>query len=98
MYRTDKIAGEPDSYAALWDEQYKGRIAMWDDKSAIYNTARLLGYDNVYSLSDEQFEAVKQQPIEQKPLLRKYWSTAGELINLYEIGRAACRERGRQYG
>lgn len=86
MYRTDKIAGEPDSYAALWDEQYKGRIAMWDDKSAIYNTARLLGYDNVYSLSDEQFEAVKQKLIEQKPLLRKYWSTAGELINLYASG------------
>lgn len=86
MYRTDKITGEPDSYAALWDEQYKGRIAMWDDKSAIYNTARLLGYDNVYSLSDEQFEAVKQKLIEQKPLLRKYWSTAGELINLYASG------------
>lgn len=86
MYRTDKITGEPDSYAALWDEQYKGRIALWDDKSAIYNTARLLGYDNVYSLSDEQFEAVKQKLIEQKPLLRKYWSTAGELINLYASG------------
>src|SRR3546814_5985221 len=86
MYRTDKISGEPDSYAALWDEQYKGRIALWDDKSAIYNTARLLGYDNVYSLSDEQLEAVKQKLIEQKPLLRKYWSTAGELVNLYASG------------
>lgn len=86
MYRTDKITQEPDSYAALWDERYKGRIALWDDKSAIYNTARLLGYDNVYSLSDEQLEAVKQKLIEQKPLLRKYWSTAGELINLYASG------------
>lgn len=86
MYRTDKITEEPDSYAALWDERYQGRIALWDDKSAIYNTARLLGYDNVYSLSDEQLEAVKQKLIEQKPLLRKYWSTAGELINLYASG------------
>ena len=86
MYRTDKISGEPDSYAALWDEAYKGKIAMWDDKSAIFNTARLLGYDNVYSLSDEQLEAVKQKLIAQKPMLRKYWSTAGELINLYASG------------
>jgi spermidine/putrescine transport system substrate-binding protein len=86
MYRTDKITGEPDSYAALWDEQYKGKIALWDDKSAIYNAARLLGYDNVYNLTDDQLEAVKAKLIAEKPLLRKYWSTAGELINLYASG------------
>jgi putative spermidine/putrescine transport system substrate-binding protein/spermidine/putrescine transport system substrate-binding protein len=86
MYRTDKITEEPDSYAALWDDRYKGKIALWDDKSAIFNTARLLGYDNVYSLTDEQLEAVKAKLIEEKPLLRKYWSTAGELINLYASG------------
>jgi len=86
MYRTDKISTPPDSYAALWDAQYKGRIALWDDKSALYNTARLLGYDNVYALTDEQMEAVKNKLIEQKPLLRKYWTTAGELVNLYASG------------
>lgn len=86
MYRTDKITAEPDSYAALWDEAYKGKIALWDDKSAIYNTARLLGYDDVYNLTDEQLAAVQQKLVEQKPLLRKYWSTAGELVNLYASG------------
>jgi len=86
MYRTDKISDAPDSYAALWNPEYKGRIALWDDKSAIYNTARLLGYDNVYDLSDEQLDAVKKKLIAQKPLLRKYWTTAGELVNLYASG------------
>ncbi|MBL9035209.1 MAG: extracellular solute-binding protein, partial [Rhodospirillaceae bacterium] len=86
MYRTDKITEEPDSYAALWDERYKGRVSLWDDKSAIFNTARLLGYDNVYDLTDEQLEAVKAKLIEGKPQLRKYWTTAGELINLYASG------------
>lgn len=86
MYRTDKISTPPDSYAALWDSAYKGRIALWDDKSALFNTARLLGYDNVYALTDEQMEAVKAKLIEQKPLLRKYWTTAGELVNLYASG------------
>lgn len=86
MYRTDKITGEPDSYAALWDEKYQGKIALWDDKSAIYNTARLLGYDDVYNLSDEQLAEVQRKLVEQKPLLRKYWSTAGELVNLYASG------------
>ena len=86
MYRTDKITEEPNSYAALWDEKYKGRVSLWDDKSAIFNTARLLGYDNVYDLTDEQLEAVKQKLIAGKPQLRKYWTTAGELINLFASG------------
>lgn len=86
MYRTDKISEEPDSYAALWDEKYKGRVALWDDKSAIFNTARLLGYNDVYNLTDEQLEAVKKKLIEGKPQLRKYWTTAGELINLFASG------------
>jgi spermidine/putrescine-binding protein len=56
---------------------------VWDDKSTLYWAARLLGYDNIYDLSDEQLEAVKQKLIAQKPLIRKYWATAGELAELY---------------
>ncbi len=86
MYRTDKVTEAPDSYGVLWDKRYAGKVSLWDDKSALFNTARLLGYDNVYDLTDEQLAAVKQRLIEQKPLLRKYWSTAGELVNLYASG------------
>ena len=86
MYRTDKITEPLDSYAVLWDPKYKGKIALWDDKSAIFNTARLLGFNNVYNLTDDQLAAVKTKLIEEKPLLRKYWSTAGELVNLYASG------------
>ncbi len=86
MYRTDKITEEPDSLAALWDPKYKGKISLWDDKSAIYVAARLNGDTNIYDLSDAQFEAAKAKLIEQKPLVRKYWGTAGELINLFANG------------
>ncbi|MQT14823.1 ABC transporter substrate-binding protein [Rhizobiales bacterium Sp-1] len=83
MYRPDKVSGTPDSIGILFDPAYKGRISMWDDKSAIYWTARYLGYDNIYDLSDEQLEKVKEKLIEQKPLIRKYWATAGELTELF---------------
>jgi spermidine/putrescine-binding protein len=83
IYRTDKIATAPDSIAALWDPQYKGKIGMWDDKSMLYNTARMLGISNPFDMSDEDLEKVKAKLIEQKPLVRKYWSTAGELENLF---------------
>jgi spermidine/putrescine-binding protein len=86
MYRTDMISEAPTSLAALWDEQYAGKLSLWDDKSAIYVAARLNGDMNIYSLSDEQLEAAKQTLIEQKPLIRKYWGTAGELVDLFASG------------
>lgn len=88
MYRVDKFDTPPTSVTTFWDPKYAGKTSLWDDKTEIYMTARLLfGRDvNVYDLSDEQLEAVKQKLIEQKPLIRKYWATAGELVNLYANG------------
>jgi putative spermidine/putrescine transport system substrate-binding protein/spermidine/putrescine transport system substrate-binding protein len=83
LYRTDKILVEPDSIAVMWDPQYKGKIGMWDDKSMLYNTARLLGIADPFNMTDEELEKVKEKLIEQKPLVRKYWSTAGEVVNLF---------------
>lgn len=82
IYRPDKFATTPDSIAVLFDPANKGKISLWDDKSALYWTARYLGYDNVFDLTDEQLEAVKAKLIEQKPLIRKYWASAGELTEL----------------
>ncbi|MBE2277806.1 MAG: extracellular solute-binding protein [Rhodobacteraceae bacterium] len=82
IYRPDQISGTPDSIAVLFDPAYAGKISMWDDKSAIYWAARYLGYDNFFDLTDEQLEAVKAKLIEQKPLVRKYWASAGELTEL----------------
>ncbi|HXV24469.1 MAG TPA: ABC transporter substrate-binding protein [Alphaproteobacteria bacterium] len=86
MYRTDKISEEPTSIAALWDPKYAGKVSLWDDKSALYVAARLNGDTNIYNLSDEQLEKAKAKLIEQKPLIRKYWGTAGELVNLFASG------------
>lgn len=88
MYRTDKIPEDeaPTSLKALWDPKYKGRISLWDDKSSLYVAARLNGDMNIYELDDDQLEKAKALLIEQKPLVRKYWATAGELVDLYAAG------------
>lgn len=88
MYLTDKFDTPPTSVTTLWDPKYAGKISLWDDKTEIYMTARLLFGKgvNVYDLSDAQLEQVKQKLVEQKPLIRKYWATAGELVNLYASG------------
>ena len=41
---------------------------------------------DVFNLSDDQLAQVRDKLIEMKPQIRKYWSTAGELVNLYANG------------
>lgn len=86
MYRTDKFDTPPTSLKMLWDPKMKGKISLWDDKSSIYVASRVIGNMDIYKLSDEQLEAAKKKLIEQKPLVRKYWATAGELVDLYASG------------
>lgn len=86
MYRPDKFATPPTSIAALWDPALAGHISLWDDKSAIYVAARLNGDMDIYHLTDAQIAAAQAKLLEQKPLVRKYWSTAGELVDLYKSG------------
>lgn len=86
MYRTDKFDTAPTSIKQLWDPALKGKISLWDDKSALYVASRVLGNMDIYGLSDDQLAAAKDKLIDQKPLVRKYWATAGELVDLYASG------------
>ena len=83
IYDADKIKRAPDSWNALWDPQYKGQVSVWQDIALLWSTALLLGYDNPYRLTDAQLNAVKAKLVQQKPNVRKYWTTAGELTNLF---------------
>jgi len=89
LYDTTAFARPPDSWAILWDPKYKGKISLWDELSSVYMAAQVLGYDKpdptqLYNLTDAQLEAVKKKLIELKPNIRKYWSTGGELTNLFQ--------------
>jgi spermidine/putrescine-binding protein len=89
LYDTTAFAAAPDSWSSLWDPKYKGKISLWDELSSVYMAAQVLGFDKpdpnqLYNLSDEQLEAVKKKLIELKPNIRKYWSTGGELTNLFQ--------------
>lgn len=89
LYDTTAFAQSPDSWSTLWNPKYKGKISLWDELSSIYMTAQVLGYDKpdpykIYDLTDDQLEAVKKKLIELKPNVRKYWTTGGELTNLFQ--------------
>src|SRR6195256_5815103 len=89
LYDSSAFQQAPDSWSILWDPKYKGKISLWDELSSVYLAAQVLGYDKpdpnqIYNLSDAQLEAVKKKLIELKPNIRKYWSTGGELTNLFQ--------------
>jgi spermidine/putrescine-binding protein len=89
IYDTTAFTTPPDSWNALWDKKYRGKISVWDDLSSVYMAAQMLGYDKpdpsqLYNLSDEQLDKVKVKLLELKPNVRKMWTTGGELTNLFE--------------
>jgi putative spermidine/putrescine transport system substrate-binding protein/spermidine/putrescine transport system substrate-binding protein len=83
IYDEDVFSKAPTSWEELWSPDYRDQVSMWQDISMLWTTGLLLGYDNVYEMDDAQLEAVKNKLIEQKPNIRKYWTTAGELTNLF---------------
>lgn len=89
LYDTTVFPQAPDSWTVLWDPKFRGKVSLWDELSSIYMAAQILGFDKpdpgqLYNLSDEQLEAAKQKLLELKPNIRKYWSTGGELTNLFQ--------------
>ena len=83
IYDRDVISKPPTSWDDLWSPEYRDQISMWQDISMLWTTGLLLGFENVYEMDDQELEAVKNKLIEQKPNIRKYWTTAGELTNLF---------------
>ncbi|NNE90582.1 MAG: spermidine/putrescine ABC transporter substrate-binding protein [Verrucomicrobiales bacterium] len=56
-YRTDKIADPEQSWNLLMDEQYKGKVALFEDKDDLF-TAALLA--NGYSANTENVEEIRK--------------------------------------
>jgi putative spermidine/putrescine transport system substrate-binding protein/spermidine/putrescine transport system substrate-binding protein len=89
LYDTTFFATPPDSWNAFWDPKLRGKLSVWDDLSTVYMAAQVLGYDKpdpsqLYNLSDEQLDKVKNKLLALKPNIRKLWATGGELTNLFQ--------------
>ena len=86
IYDADKVKKEPESWEDLWDPKYANSISVWQDIALIWTTGLLLGFEDVYNLDDSQLAEIKDKLIEQKSNVRKYWTSAGELTNLFANG------------
>jgi len=98
IYDSVKVKPAPTSWAVLWDDKYKGKLSLQDDIASVYMVAQYLGMDDpndkskLYNLTDEQLAKVKAKLLELKPRIRKYWSTAGDLTQLFQSGEVVIGE------
>ncbi|MBX3071758.1 MAG: extracellular solute-binding protein [Thermomicrobiales bacterium] len=87
-YDTEVITEAPTSWNALFDEQYSGKIGVWNYPIQIAKYALLLDPipEDPYVLDDEQLAQIKDLLIRQRPLVRAYWDFAAEGADLFVNG------------
>lgn len=92
VYRTDKVADVP-TYSTLFDPKYKGKLAMRDyalESVAIAGLHLGVPRERVFAMTDNELAEAKKVLIAQKPLLRTYWQSIGDLVNLFATDEIDC--------
>lgn len=95
LYRKD-LAPEyvgNDTWEIMWDPNYSGRISQRDSVDAGFlEAALILGIADPYNMSDEDLERCREKLVEQRDLVRYYWSSqtdveqslaSGEIVAAY---------------
>jgi putative spermidine/putrescine transport system substrate-binding protein/spermidine/putrescine transport system substrate-binding protein len=86
VYNRDAVEPPPTSWQVLADPTYAGKISLPDNPMTIADVALWLGKPDPYDLSAADLAEVKQTLLELRPNIRKFWTTAGELANLFQSG------------
>jgi spermidine/putrescine transport system substrate-binding protein len=93
VYRKDLMDAEPDWSVFFEDSKYAGKLAMRDYAlEAIMIAAMYLEVPRaqIFSMDDAQLAEVKKALIAQKKLLRTYWTSIGDLTNLFATGEVVA--------
>src|SRR3954468_17230998 len=95
LYNTKKVKPAPKSWSALYSAKFKGKVTVPDNPiqiadAALYlsKTKPSLGIKDPYELTEAQFKAAVDLLKKQKPLVKKYWASAADEIDLFKNGDA----------
>jgi spermidine/putrescine transport system substrate-binding protein len=86
MYRADKIDPQEESWNILYDERYAGKISWHDHTDNLVINAWVQGFPNPYDMTDDELEAVKNDLIEKKKIVRNIFSSETELAQDFAAG------------
>ncbi len=83
IYRSDIVApehaGENLSWAIIFEDWYKGRVATYDTTANVQIAGLLRGYENIFSMTDEQLADIRPLLEKQRENLRFYWGDVSEI-------------------
>ena len=95
LYNTKKVKPAPNSCGVLYSSKYKGKVTVPDNAIQIADAALYLskakpslGIKDPYELTASQFKATVDLLKKQRPLVKKYWASAGDEIDLFKSGGA----------
>ncbi len=87
IYNSAIVNTKIDSWAALWDEQYKDNILMFNNPRDAFAIAQFRLGQNINSTNKADWDKAKDLLIEQKPILQSY--VMDEVYGKMETGEAA---------
>jgi putative spermidine/putrescine transport system substrate-binding protein len=88
IYNTHVFKTPPTSWSVIYSPQYRGKITIPDNPIQIADVAVYQGYPHPYDLTTAQLNHAKAILTAQRPLIRKYWTSAGEFDSLFKNGDA----------
>lgn len=75
----------------LWDPKYAGRLGQEGSMdSAVIQVSAMLGIEDPFHMSDADLERVRLKLIEQRPLLRFYWSSDTDMQQAVAAGEVVA--------
>jgi spermidine/putrescine transport system substrate-binding protein len=87
MYDASVITTPPDSWAALWDPQYRGKVVLFDAADVtIPMIALYVGAQDAYNLTDEEFDKVRAALRDLRPQVRAVAKGFDDAVNIFAAG------------
>ena len=87
IYNTKLVKEAPTSWSVMWDEQYKGKILMFDNPRDAFGIAQKLLGQSFNTTDEAEWKAAAEKRKEQKPVLQGY--VMDDIFRKMENGEAA---------
>jgi putative spermidine/putrescine transport system substrate-binding protein len=95
LYNTKKVKPAPNTWGVLYSSKFKGKVTVPDNPIQIADAALYLskakpglGIKDPYELNSAQLKAAVDLLKKQRPLVKKYWASAGDEVDLFKNGGA----------
>lgn len=88
IYNTELVEEEPDSWEVLWDEQYKGKVLMFNNSRDAFGIAQSILGQDVNTTNEQEWVDAAELLAKQKDAVEPVY-VMDEVFNLMESGEYA---------